>query len=146
MLAGEKDPFVGYEHVVEDHEAFRRVVAAGDRKVPLVFVTRRVGGVDDLHPRRVHRHHGRHGVLVLAGLHGLGGNRHELVTHGRRGDVELRTANDDAVIGAPDHPHELVRIVLIPGPTAAIALGIGDALGDAHVAFLGVRHPGPDAG
>src|SRR5271154_6789948 len=48
-VAARKDALVGHEHVVEDHEAVGRVLAAGDREAPLVLVAGRVVDIDDLH-------------------------------------------------------------------------------------------------
>src|SRR3546814_20469280 len=77
------------------------------------------------------------GVVVGVGLHALGRHDHQVVAEGRSGDVQLGTADHDAVGAAVDHPDVGVGIALAGGIDAAIALGVGDALGDADVGLLG---------
>ena len=52
--------------------------------------------------------------------------------------MELGAADDDAVRLALDDAHVGVGVVLLVRRTAAVALGVGDALGDADVALLRV--------
>jgi hypothetical protein len=47
--------------------------------------------------------------------------------------VQLGAAHDDALICAPHDPHVEVRIVLLMGAAATVALGVGDHLGRAQV-------------
>ena len=58
------------------------------------------------------------------------------MTERSAGDVQLGAPDDHAVSLAVHHPHVGVEIVLAGRRTAAVALGVGDALGDAHVITL----------
>ena len=52
-------------------------------------------------------------VVLLAGLHRLGRDRHQLVAERRAGDVQLGAADDDAVGLAVDDVDVGVRVVLL---------------------------------
>ena len=135
-LAVEEHALVRNEHVVEDHEALRHVVPARDRERAQVAVARRIGGVHDAHARRGDRHHRGDRVRLLARLHRLRRDGHQVVGVGRARDVELRAADHDTVRVAVHHAHVQVGIVLLGGRQRAVALRVGDALDDAEVFLL----------
>jgi hypothetical protein len=68
------------------------------------------------------------------------GHHQEVVAQRGAADVQLGAADDDAVFSAIDDVHVRVGIVLAGRCQAAVALGVGDALGDAHVGGDGIVH------
>ena len=144
-LPVEKDALVGHEDIVKDDESFRRVMLSGEGKIPRVLVTRCIGRIDDPHPWGIHGHHGADGIGLFPRLHSLGGNGHQFVAHGGRGDMELRAPKHHPLIVAGDDAYIGVRVVLLPWAAAPVAFGIGDALGNAHIVSLRLLHPGADA-
>ena len=56
------------------------------------------------------------------------------------GDVKLGPSDDDAVPLAIDHPDVGIEIILLGRGPTTVALGVGDALRDAHVALLRVEN------
>ena len=65
---------------------------------------------------------------------------HELVRDDGARRVRLRPADDDAVLGAIDHPEVQVRVVLVRRAPAAIALHVGDGGGRHHLLALEALH------
>ena len=99
-------------------------------------MARRVSGVHDAHARRVHGDHRRDRVGLLARLHRLGRDGHQVVGVRRARDMQLRAADHHAAGLAINDAHVHVRIVLLHRRQRAIALRVGDALGDANVVAL----------
>ena len=62
------------------------------------------------------------------------------------GDVQLGAAHHDAVVVAADDPQVEVRVVLLVGPAAAVALRVGDHLGRAQVVVTHVAVHALDVG
>ena len=145
VFTGEKHTLARHENIVEYDESLRRVVARRHRKVALVLMPRCIRGVDDLHARSADRHHTGNRILLFAGAHRLGRYGQKLVTHRCGGNVQFGAADDDAVAALLDDPYVGIRIVLITGAPTAVALGIGDALGDTYVALLSILHPRANA-
>ena len=137
-LAVEEDALVGHEHVVEDDEAVGHADAAAHREVADVVALRVVRRVDDAHAGRADRHGAGDGVVLLAGLHRLRRHHEQVVAQRRAADVQLGAADDHAVAAAVDDVHVRVGVALAGRRQAAVALGVGDALGDAHVGDDGV--------
>ena len=117
----------------------------GDRERARVGMARRKSRVDDLDAGRVDRDRASDRVGLLAGLHRLGRDHHQVVAHRGAGDVQLGAADHDAVAPPLDHARVRVRIVLLARWTAAIALRVRDAFDDANVAALRGLHVVADA-
>lgn len=139
-LPVQHDPLVGDEYVIEDDEALREALPAGDGEVTQIGVPRCIGGVDDLHALGVDRDHRGDRVLLLTLTHGLRRDGEQLVPERCCRDVQLRTANHHTVGLPVDHADVGVRVRLLAGMLRAIPFGIGDALGDAYVALLCILH------
>ncbi len=143
--AVEEDTFIRHEDVVEDHESFRHVDFRRDREGARVGMARREGRVDYLDAGRVDRHCASDRVRLLAGLHRLGRDHHQVMRHRRARDVELGAADHDPIATPLDHPRVGVGIVLFAGRTGTIALGVRDAFDDTNVLALRGLHVIADA-
>ena len=118
---------------------------AAHRVVADVVALGVVRGVDDAHARRAHRDRAGDGVVLLARLHGLGRHHQQVVAQRGRADVQLGAPDHDAVATPLDDVDVGVGVDLLGRGQRAVALGVGDALGDADVGGDGVVDVGPEA-
>jgi hypothetical protein len=143
-LAVEEHPLVGDEHVVVDDEADRVVAELRDGHVLEVDALGLGRDVHDPHSRGVDRNGERDRELLLAGLHRLGRDGHQLVPDGGARDVELRPPHHDPVPLAVDDPEVGIGVVLLAGPLVAVSLGVGDGLHEPEVLILHLLDVGPN--
>src|SRR5207248_6459641 len=112
-------PVVGDEHVVEDDDAGRLAVPAGEGGRLLPRATGRTG--DDRHAGGVDGNGAAHSEVGVVGRHRPAGHHQELVDVGRAGDDGLGAADDDAVGAALGDVDVDVGVGLLAGALRAVA-------------------------
>ena len=139
VFAVHEHVLVGNENVVEIHPHFLAAVFGVALVDAAAFHGAGVAAlatVDIGDALGVAGNHADHGVVlvVLAQVHG----RHHAdpVLVPAAGHVRLDATHEDAVVVASGHMQEHVLVTLFERPLAAVALGVGHAGGDQHVAAL----------
>ncbi len=123
MFAGQEDPFPGDEAVVENHVGIRR---ARDES-PLVMLPRPqvVDGHDLLQPVPVSRNGEGHGIVLVLGAQGPGGDDQDFIGHGGLGNVDLAAVDHDPVLQSLLDPHVGAGIRLVGRAEHPVALHVG---------------------
>jgi hypothetical protein len=133
-LAGQEDPIMRDEHVVE-YDYTDRLAVFG-RELGRSFAGTSGRTRDDRHAGRVHGNRAAHRkVLVLRSV-GPAGHHQELVHIGRAGHDRLGAADDDTVRPARADMYVDIRIELLAWPFRAIALCIGHRNPQREIAVL----------
>jgi hypothetical protein len=113
---------------------------ARHRLLELVHLVAGEGTADELEAVRVDRHRKGDRVVGVGLAHRPLRDDHELVRDDGARRVRLRPPDDDAVLGAIDHAEVEIRVVLIRGSPAAVALYIRDGGGGHHLLALEALH------
>ena len=134
VFAGQKHALVRHEHVVEDDDAGRLAVFAGEFRRRLAGASRRPG--DDGHARRIDRHGAADGKIRVLRVMRPARHDEEFVHVGRAGDDGLGAADDDAVRPALRDVDIDVGVRLRARALRAVALGVGHGDAERQVLVL----------
>ena len=144
VLAAHEHPVPGHEHVVEHgeglaaHDGVLGVAAVDVPFQPAVFVGLAAENVDD--PRRVHGDGGGHGIVLVLGPQVGGGQDQHLMGIDHPRLVGLGPPDHDAVLPPLHNVDKEVRVGLLAGLLAAVALGVGHGPGHHDVGLLDILH------
>ena len=142
ILAAHEHALPGDKHVVQNCQAF----AAHDAVLGIALIDRAahfsvivgLAAKNVNYAGGVHRQCAAHRIGFFVFLHPHGGHNQHFVGVHHAGHMGFGTANDDAVLPLLYHVDEHIRILLLAGSQAAVALHIGHRSGDHQVVLLDI--------